>query len=354
MGMPEIVVSFRSAAETAVKRSARGIVAVIITDSTTTNAVTRINSATDISALFTTGNAALIKAILTSGAESVLAVRTAAGESGSGVDMAKTLKQLEGRVFNWLVYPDAESADTAAIVTWIKAQRAAGKTYKAIVCDATSPDSAGIVNFCASGLVRGTTSIDSGEYAATLAGLLAGTPLSQSVTYTELGDITACDAVSDMDTAVDAGKLIVFYDREKYMLGRGVTSSTTGSEYEKKIKLVEGVDIIAQDIRDIFVDEYVGKVANSYDNKQVFVAAVGAYLDALKGSVLDPDYDVVCEIDADAQAAYLEEKGTDTSKLSRTEILKANTGSKVFLSVGIKLLDAMEDMTLVIAIDYAD
>ena len=349
MGMPEIIVSFREAASTVVSRSSRGIVAMIVADTTKTDSTVRVTSATDLTELFTSANAALISDARNAGASSVIATRAVTNDSS--VDMAATLALLSGRIFNWLVYPDAEAADTTAIISWIKAQRAAGKTYKAIVCNADAPECEGIVNFCASGLVRNGAAVSAGAYSAKIAGLIAGTPLNQSATYADLSDLDACDAVANMDAAVNAGKLIVWYDREKVKLGRCVTSAIVGAEHKKKVKLLEGVDLIAQDIRDIFADEYVGKVANSYDNKQVFVAAARAYLEALKGSVLDPYYDITCEIDFDAQAAYLEEKGADITAMTDAEILQANTGSRVFLRIGVKLLDSMEDMTLVIYID---
>ena len=44
-----------------------------------------------------------------------------------------------------------------------------------------------------------------------------------------------------------------------------------------KIKILEAVDMIRDDIRTTFEDEFVGKVENSYDNKIVFIAAVNKY-----------------------------------------------------------------------------
>ena len=51
-----------------------------------------------------------------------------------------------------------------------------------------------------------------------------------------------------------------------------------------------------------------------------------------------------------AQEAYLQSVGTDTSKMSQQEIKEANTADKVFLEASIKILDAIEDISLNITI----
>ena len=49
------------------------------------------------------------------------------------------------------------------------------------------------------------------------------------------------------------------------------------------------------------------------------------------------------------QRSYLESRGTDTSDMKDTDILKANTGSQVFLEAKLTFCDAMEDLALVIS-----
>ena len=66
----------------------------------------------------------------------------------------------------------------------------------------------------------------------------------------------------------------------------------------------------------------------------------------IAGDVLDPDYDSTVAVDIDAQRAYLEDHGTDTSEMEDIDIAKANTGSTVYLVCSVKFVDAMEDLTL--------
>lgn len=342
MGMPEIVVSFSDAAKTIIKRSARGVVAMILKDASEGADITKINRAQDIGSSFTAANAIHIKRCLDSGARTVIAVR--AKET-----IAETLALLKSQIWNWLVYPEAETADTAAIVAWIKEQRAAGATRKAVVAAGAAPNSEGIVNFATTGIKDATGAITSGAYCAKLAGILAGTPLDHSATYYEDKEVTEITESADLDAETDAGKLVLFYAREKFRLSRAVTSLTSANGVPadfKNIKHVEGCDMISDDIRNIFEDEYVGQVANSYDNKQLLVARINDYLKKLEGSVLDPEYENLCEIDMATQRLYIEETGTDTSSMEDILVLKANTDSAVFLKMNVRLLSATEDMTL--------
>ena len=151
------------------------------------------------------------------------------------------------------------------------------------------------------------------------------------------------------DADIDAGKLILVNDGENIKIGRGVNSLTTttvtkGAKF-KKIKIMEAIDLMRDDIRDTFAAEYVGKINNFYDNKVLFLTAVNAYLKGLQGDeVLDPNFTALAEIDIDAQELYLQSVGTDTSTLTAAQIKEYNTGSKVFVRASGSPLDAMEDL----------
>ncbi len=42
----------------------------------------------------------------------------------------------------------------------------------------------------------------------------------------------------------------------------------------QKIKIVDTLDIIHSDIRKVIIDDYIGKVTNSYDNKCLLIVAI--------------------------------------------------------------------------------
>jgi len=185
------------------------------------------------------------------------------------------------------------------------------------------------------------------------AALLAALPLTRSATYANLPEVVGCDALAEPDADVDAGKLIIVPGREGYRLGRAVNSLTTLTPDKaapfQKIKIVEGIDLIRGDIAKAFESGYVGKVLNDYDNKLLLVTAINAYLKGLEGDVLDKTADNRCFVSLSGQRSYLESRGTDTSEMKDTDILKANTGSQVFLEAKLTFCDAMEDLALVIS-----
>ena len=51
-------------------------------------------------------------------------------------------------------------------------------------------------------------------------------------------------------------------------------------------------------------------------------------------------------IDMDQQVKYLKSIGVDTSEMNEQQIKEANTRDKVFLMANIKLVDAMEEISL--------
>ncbi len=114
----------------------------------------------------------------------------------------------------------------------------------------------------------------------------------------------------------------------------------------KKIKIREGADIIKNDIYTAFNDDYVGKLNNTYDNKQAFIGAVNSYFSGLAGTVLDGNEENYVDIDVEKTRQYLKENGRNVDEMTEQQIREANTGSRLFLSGRICLLDAMEDLDM--------
>ena len=267
-------------------------------------------------------------------------------------DLNPQLKQLNDLKWNYLVIPGITDEEKTTVSAWIKEARDDHhKTFKAVLPNCTA-DHEGIINLTTDNITSslGTTAFTTAEYCCRIAGVLAGLSLARSCTYFELSDITAADVPEDADERIDNGELVIVFDGEKYKIGRGVNSLTSftpehGQDFSK-IKIIEGVDLYQDDIRETFESSYVGKVINDYDNKQAFVAAILAYHRELEGDVLDKTFDNTAAIDVEAQETYLQSQGSDTSDMDETALAQANTGSKVFIASNVKFVDAMEDLKL--------
>lgn len=355
MEMPEIRIAFERKASSAIRRGSRGVVAVILKDETKEQFLTPYRRWGEVKAEdWDSENLKLLKMAFTGEPQWVFAVRLL--KKVEEDDLAGTLEELKPLDIDYVVWPGYTEKDKEAFTGFLKAVHEKGKKAKAVLpsCEANDMH---VINFATERVTvleedGNTKEYTAAQYCCRIAGILAGLPLTQSSTYYVLDEVVDCVLQEDADAAVDAGKLVVVFDGEKYKLGRGVTSLTTATaaapEDCKKIKIVEGMDVLRHDIYSTFEDAYVGKVANSYDNKQMFVGAVNSYLASLVGSVLDGGADNLVEVDAEGNREYLESHGVDTADMTEQELKEANTGSWLFLRGSCRFLDAMEDLELLV------
>ena len=126
------------------------------------------------------------------------------------------------------------------------------------------------------------------------------------------------------------------------------TFTTDVGQDFRYIKIIEAIDMIQDDIRDTFKNEYVGKVINDYNHKMLFIAAVGVYFNGLKGNVLDNSETAQNYVDIDeaAQKDYAILHGDDVEDMTVQEIREYNTGTQVFLTGRITPVNAMEDLKI--------
>ncbi len=374
---PEINISFIERAKSAIERGSRGIVLLGVKDTFVipmANPIT-ITSPGDIPSEIADVTKEQIKLALIGYQTTpikVLVYGMGIDEEGANVDEAYTaaLKAWETIKFDYLAIPTVSTdGKTQEIATWIKAMREKKKRIKAVLPH-TSADHEGIINYTIDKNVyaeditqkdgsveRITTEYNCEQYCGRIAGLIAGTPLQISATYAPMPELDDCTRLEDIDTPVSKGEFIIFYDGEKVKTVRAVNSFITtvqgkGDSY-KKIKIVDAMDLIADDITKTAQDSYLGKFPNNYDNKCVLITAIKGYFKQLAmDEIIDMDYEVTFDIDA--LRAYHISRGKYTEEqlaaMDDTAIAKLDTGSRVFLKGNVTILDAMEDIDLPIAI----
>ena len=213
------------------------------------------------------------------------------------------------------------------------------------------------INFASTGISVNGSAIEPHRFMCKLAFILSSIPQTESATYYVLDDVTAVDEIENEDEAVEAGKLFITFDGEKYKLSRAVNSKTTLGANEKKdlkkIKITEGKIIVKGDIYKVFRDKYVGKCNNDYNDRLSFVSEINRYLTNLAyEGILNIDYDNHVDLDVQAMSDYIEtEVSIDTSDMKDIDVLKdaeGLCGSKVFIKGQVRFVDAMEDMDLVL------
>lgn len=356
MGLPEINIEFKTKAVTAVKRSALGTVTLILKDDTAINALTEptiiYKSIDEVeSSHWTTQNKDYIDKVFM-GTPSKVIIEVL---PSSDTDYNAATQRAANKKWNYLAIPGISIADATNIATWIKTQRDVNKkTFKAVLPNIEA-DHEGIINFTTEGIEVGTTIYSASDYTARIAGILAGLPFTRSSTYYVLPEVDVITESIVPNADIDEGKLILINDGENIKIGRGVNSLTTttvtkGEDY-KKIKILEVMDMIRDDIRDTFEDQYIGKVPNTYDNQVLFFTSVNAYFKELSGDeILDTSFENKAEVNVEAQRLAWESIGTDTTDWDEQKVKNMSFKSKVFAAGKIKIVDAMEDMDFQIAI----
>ena len=254
MGLPEIIIEFKTKGVTAIKRSARGIVAIVLKDDTEEGQALNIyKSVLDVDPThFTARNYEYLKLVYEGSPSKTIVLKVATTEE----NLNPQLKQLNDLKWNYLVIPGITEDEKTTVAAWIKEARDDHhKTFKAVLPNCKG-DHEGIINLTTDKITStlGTTAFSTAEYCCRIAGVLAGLSLARSCTYFELSDITAAEVPEDADERIDNGELVIVFDGEKYKIGRGVNSLTSftpehGQDFSK-IKIIEGVDLYQDDIRE--------------------------------------------------------------------------------------------------------
>ena len=351
MGLPVISVEFKKLASTAVNRSIRGILAVIVQDDTVTTFDYKTYATLDevTEEEYTAENYAAISRAFLAGPYQVIVVRIGTTKT---MDDAKAI--LDKLSPNWLcAVPTAFQAGVVAYVKGVNTNRRIRKV-KALVTGQESADDIHVVNVANTAVtIRGEASSTAmALYLPRLGGVLAACPMDESVTYKALEDLASAEPVEDVDASIDGGDLVLFADDDAVRIARGVNTlqTITGdlTEDMKKIAVVEAMDLIQEGIIRTFKAYYLGKRKNTADNQALFVADILAYLTSLsEQDVISRDDPITVEIDVDAMREAWEGIGTDTSALSDAQVKKKTFRSSVFVRAQAHILDAMEDLYMI-------
>lgn len=368
-GLPQVLINFRTQGTTAIKRSARGIVAMILHDGAKNEIQQfRISDTADIpDEILSEKSVELVKLCLKGTPRRVLLyvipdADTEIEPDGHLTGQNDVLGLIQSVKWNWVCNPTSTGTEQADLSSWVIAQRNnKRKTFKA-VCAKQAAGHEGVVNFCTDDIVaeNGTdengdpvyTTYNAVQYTARIAGILAGLALDRSATYFSLTEVQSVESYTDIEERINKGQLLLFdeQDGNGVKIARACNSLTTfttdkGEDF-RYIKIIEALDLITDDVRDTFKKYYVGKVINDYNHKMLFITAVLVYFDEIKGNVLDRDGKNTVDIDEQAQLNYAKLHGEKTEDMSAMKIRKYNTGTKIMLTGNIKPVNAMEDLTI--------
>ena len=362
MGLPEISVYFKEKGIAAIESAKRGIILLLLNDASV-QAVTKytIFDNDDIPETLSEDNKKQIElALIGYQTTPYKIVVLAFPKTGRTADINAKLKAAEALKFTYLVYPEATTEESTTIATWIKAQRSQKDNKVKAVLFKTAADNEGIINVTNEYFEVKDKKYTGQQYLSRIAGLICGTPATIACTFAPLPEVTGVEFVDreTLDRRIDAGEFVVFDDGEKIKVARGVNSYVTtvqdkGKSF-KKIKLVELMDMVHDDIKKTAEDNYLGKYANSYDNRCLLITAINGYFLELEAASLAEKGKNNCSIDVEATKIYLMKNGRKTKEelkqMKEIDIKYENIGDNVFLTAEMSLLDAIETIKLPIHI----
>lgn len=379
-GLPKVMITFKTKSTTAIARSARGIMVMILKEEDTdiSNHYS-INDITDIPDNLSAANVDLVKKALLGVPYRILVYTMPTDDvTEATIQQEDVCKQLVNIKWNYICAPTGNTQEQEDLAAWVKSMRInKDKTFKAVVANVDA-DNQGIINFTTGKIrvnnpaysdalalagydeskvpaaINKYNTYTAAQYTARIAGILAGLPLDRSATYYELAEVVDCETYEDIDNHINNGELVLFdeYDGNGVKIGRACNSLHTfttdvGQDF-RFIKIMECLDMVKDDIRDTFKGDYTGKVINDYNHKMLLIQAIMVYLSGLKGNVLDASESAINEVDIDTQAQknYAVLHGDDTSNMSYQQIREYNTGTNVFLKGRITPVNAMEDLKI--------
>ena len=347
MGLPVIDINFKKLAKTAVLRSSRGIVALILKDAT--KEVFEVVEESDISSSISEVNKALIKEVLKGNDYSPNKIIVYV--LGADTELSEALTYFESQEFNTLCYPQAEIEDNTAIETFINKMKNTVKYRCCAVLYNKASNNYEIVNLTAKNVTLDGEEVDSSSLVSRIVGLIEGTPLNKSITFAALGyDGIENLTKEDADSRIAKGELIFVREMGKVRVARGVTSMTTDdkdtADAFKNLQTVKISNLIHNDLRRVIVEKYIGKVPNTYNNKCNLIIEISEYLRELEVEQLIEQVNYV-GIDIEAQKKWLRDNtNLDVNSMEEQEIKEANTGTNVFIAISFKIVTAMEDIVI--------
>ncbi|MEG3040896.1 MAG: phage tail sheath C-terminal domain-containing protein [Clostridium sp.] len=348
--LPNIEVTFKQLASNFIKRSERGIAVLIIRDDTnktfTTKEYKKIEELNQDNALYTKLNLQYMNDVLRFGVTKLVVIRI----DIAGV-ITEALTLIEKTVKTGWITTVGTLADYTSIVTWIKSKEALGETYKAITYKATTPGSKHIVNLYNEKVIftddRAEQTAD--KYLPSLLGILASCNVEKGSTYFECDNLIRVQEVTDNTAALNLGQFILINDFDKVKIGLGINSLIefigNNTDDMRYIDIVETMDIIIDDVRNTFKNNYISKYKNNIDNQILFISAVNTYFKALaKEEVLDINYKNYSDVNIAAQRDAWVKIKPEAEQWDDIKVKNNAFKRNVFLAGDIKILAAMENL----------
>lgn len=360
VGLPNIDIVFKQKAVTAVLRSERGILAILVADEKQTEGVKRFTykRGADVSDKdYSAENYTAIKRAFDVAVNKVHVFRYA-----STVELTDVFKEVEKVRINYIC--TNVKANQQELANYARQYNTDNQGHK-IVCVVANIETADykyIINLKGTGgTLKDDKTVTAEDYVIRIASTLCNLPMNRSLTYYVFSDLkTWDDSYIDSENPIGAwitkGYLTLINDDDEVKCGRAVNSlvtfTSTDTEDMSHIIIVESMNLILEDIYTTFKDYYVGKYKNTLSNQRLFISSVNSYFRTLQGEeILDDAYDNHAGIDIETQRnAWTGIGKTEAEDWTDLKVQQMSFRTNVYLAGDVKITNCMEDLHFEIAL----
>lgn len=236
--------------------------------------------------------------------------------------------------FNTMALPVTDEAIKAAGASFIKRMRDEEGKKSQLVLAGYNADHEAVINVKNGVILSDGTQLSAEQVTAWVAGAAASAGVATSLTYSAYDgavDVTQRFLNSEIITALQAGELVFTEKRGQAVIEQDINSLHTfttekGKDFSKN-RVLRVLDDIANNTKKTFEDNYIGKVNNDQDGRELFKGDRIAYFDSL-------------------QAA-----GAITNFVADdVEVIAGEAKDSIVMNVSVQPIDAMEKLYMTVQV----
>lgn len=241
---------------------------------------------------------------------------------------------LQTQDFNTLALPVEDEAVKSAGVNFVKRMRdEEGKHVQAVMANHDA-DHEAVINVRNGVVLANGTEFTPAEATAYVAGASAGAGIAESLTYNVYpGAIDAKPRLTNSETitALLSGELVFTEKRGEVVIEQDINSLTSftsskGQAFSKN-RVVRVVDNIANNTKQTFEDNFLGRINNDVDGRELFKANRIDYFNSLQAAGAIENFEI-----------------------EDIEVLPGNTKDSIVMNAQIQPTDAMEKLYVTVEV----
>lgn len=262
-------------------------------------------------------------------------VNGTAGTGGMG-EWSDAFTAFESEEFNVLGIPvDDLSVKQLAVAFTKRLREDEGKKFQAVLYNHPQADYEGVISLKNSVVTSDGVTVDPIFLLWEIAAMEAAANINQSLTYATVPnavDVTPKYTQSQIIDALQNGELVLTAANGQVRIEQDINTLTTfttdRSRAYRKNRVIRTLDSIANDLKTNFDENFIGKVNNDEDGRNLLKAATISYLDTLQGLGAIQNFDSQNDI----------------------EVLPGNDIESVIINLGIQPTDSMEKIYMTITV----